>query len=203
MKKVLNKIGWFVFGFLAIGVGLYPTIYFIKERTFGLLSSKSEAVLSDALWNIGFYTHIILGGLALLIGWVQFSKKLRARNMNLHRTIGKIYVISVLLSGVASLYIAFYATGGLVSIAGFFTLGVLWLYTTMMAYRHIKAGDVKRHQIMMIYSYAICFAAVTLRLWLPLLMMATHDFVTSYRIVAWLCWVPNVLVAFFLVRRVG
>ncbi|GAB4428835.1 MAG: hypothetical protein OHK0039_47410 [Bacteroidia bacterium] len=44
-------------------------------------------------------------------------------------------------------------------------------------------------------SYAACFAAVTLRLWLPILTALLGDFLPAYRIVAWLCWVPNLLVA--------
>lgn len=54
----------------------------------------------------------------------------------------------------------------------------------------------------MIYSYAACFAAVTLRIWLPLLTAAfLGDFIKAYTIVAWLCWVPNIIVAYFIVRR--
>ncbi len=54
-----------------------------------------------------------------------------------------------------------------------------------------------------IYSYAASFAAVTLRIWLPLLTIAFQDFVVAYRIVAWLCWVPNIAFAYFWVRRKG
>ncbi|MBT8185644.1 MAG: DUF2306 domain-containing protein, partial [Eudoraea sp.] len=63
--------------------------------------------------------------------------------------------------------------------------------------------DIQVHQAFMIYSYAACFAAVTLRFWLPILSYAFGDFVTAYRIVAWLCWVPNMIFAFFWVRRRG
>jgi hypothetical protein len=54
---------------------------------------------------------------------------------------------------------------------------------------------------MMIYSYAACFAAVTLRLWLPLLVIGFGDFIKAYTVVAWLCWVPNILVAYLIVRK--
>jgi len=53
----------------------------------------------------------------------------------------------------------------------------------------------------MIYSYAACFAAVTLRIWLPLLTMIYGDFVKAYVIVAWLCWIPNIIVAGVITRR--
>jgi hypothetical protein len=54
----------------------------------------------------------------------------------------------------------------------------------------------------MIVSYGLIFAAVTLRIEIPLLMVVTQgDFDLTYRIVSWLCWVPNLLVAAAYVRR--
>lgn len=203
MKNTTNNVAWFVFAFLGVGVGLYPLMYFFLDRKFGLLASKSDELLADVFWNTGFYGHILLGGLALLIGWIQFSKKIRSTNLNLHRTIGKIYVIAALVSGVCGVFIAFNATGGLVTTLGFLSLGVIWLFTTIKAYLAIRKGDIQLHQGMMIYSYAACFAAVTLRIWLPLLTIAFGDFIIAYRIVAWLCWVPNIIFAYFWVRRKG
>ena len=43
-----------VMAILAILVGLYPLIYLFADRKFGLLCSKSVAVLTDVFWNIGF-----------------------------------------------------------------------------------------------------------------------------------------------------
>ena len=203
MKNTTNKVAWFVFAFLGIGVGLYPLLYFFLDRKFGLLASKSDELLADVFWNTGFYGHILFGGLALLIGWIQFSKKLRITNLKLHRTIGKIYVIAALISGICGVFIAFNATGGLVTTLGFLSLGIIWLFTTFKAYLAIRKGDVQLHQGMMIYSYAACFAAVTLRIWLPLLTIAFGDFIIAYRIVAWLCWGPNIIFAYFWVRRKG
>lgn len=198
-----NKIAWVVFAFLAIGVGLYPLLYLIASEPFGLLLGKATELLESQLWNIGFYGHISLGGLALLIGWTQFSKKIRTRNLKLHKNLGKIYVFSVLISGVCAVYIGFYATGGWIASLGFISLGVIWLFTTLKAFFAIRAKDLGLHQGMMIYSYAACFAAVTLRIWLPLLTMAFGEFLIAYKIVAWLCWVPNMIFAYFWVRKKG
>jgi hypothetical protein len=198
-----NKVAWAVFAILAIVIGLYPLLYFFIDREFGLLASKEEALLSNIAWNIGFYGHILFGGLALLVGWVQFSKKLRNANLKRHRTIGRIYIISAIISGVCAIYIALYATGGIISTLGFMSLGILWLFFTSRAYLAVRKGDLQLHQGFMIYSYAACFAAVTLRIWLPMLTIVFHDFTIAYRIVAWLCWVPNIIFAFFWVRRRG
>jgi len=196
-----KKISFIVFAILCISIGLYPLAYFIVERTFGLLGTKSTELLNDIFWNITFYTHIILGGIALLIGWMQFSKKIRVKNLELHKVVGKIYVVCVLFSGLASLYIAYFATGGIIAILGFTGLGVIWLYTTTLGYMAIKNGQIAKHQRFMIYSYAACFAAVTLRIWLPALVAIYQDFIPAYRMVAWLCWVPNLIVAYFIVKR--
>lgn len=198
-----NKVAWIVFAALAIIVGLYPLLYFVIDREFGLLASKSDALLSNVFWNVGFYGHILFGGLALLIGWIQFSKKLRNANLKRHRNIGKVYVISAIISGTCGIYIGFYATGGLISSLGFISLGIIWLFTSIKAYFAIRKRDLQLHQGLMIYSYAACFAAVTLRIWLPLLGFVVGDFETAYRIVAWICWVPNVIFAYFWVHRKG
>lgn len=192
---------WIIFAVLAILIGFYPGIYFLVDRKFGLLNSKSEELLANPLWNTAFYIHIIFGGLALLVGWTQFSAIIRNNKLALHRTLGKVYVTCVCLSSVAAIYISFFATGGLVPAMGFFSLGVVWLSTTLMAYVSIRNLQIVKHQKMMTYSYAACFAAVTLRIWLPLLISITGNFITAYSIVAWLCWVPNILVAFFLTQR--
>ena len=44
-------------------------------------------------------------------------------------------------------------------------------------------------------SYALTFAAVTLRLYLPVAIIAHWDFDASYRAISFLCWVPNLIVA--------
>jgi len=200
---MVKKGLWTLFATFALLIGLYPTIYFLIDRRFGLLSSKSVALLGNICWNLGFYTHIILGGIALFIGWTQFSPKMRNKRMALHRKLGKVYVIAVLLSALAGIYIGFFATGGWIASAGFICLGIIWFYTTLKAYLHIKNGEITAHQKMMVYSYAACFAAVTLRIWLPILTIIYGDFSKAYLLVAWLCWIPNLFVAYLINRKIA
>jgi len=197
---LLKKIPYYILAFCCVLIGLYPAIYFIADRKFGLLASKSEVLLSSTVWNTMFYVHIVLGGIALLVGWLQFNKKLRLKNIELHRKIGKIYVFSVLLSGVAGFYIGLHATGGLSPKLGFTSMAVVWFFTTLFALTSIKKGNIIQHQKLMIYSYAACFSAVTLRIWLPILSNSLGGFTPAYRIVAWLSWVPNIIVAYFIIK---
>ena len=62
-----------------------------------------------------------------------------------------------------------------------------------MAYLRVRQGDLEAHREWMIRNYALTFAAVTLRLWLPFLMLIGFAFTTAYITVAWLCWVPNLI----------
>lgn len=202
-KTVRNKVAWVVFVLLAIGIGLYPLFYLVTSGEFGLLLGKDEAIRNGEVWRFAFYGHIIFGGLALLSGWSQFSKKLRTKKLELHRNLGKFYVISVLVSGLCGIYLGIYATGGIIPSVGFISLGVVWLFTTIRAYMAVRKKDLSLHQGMMIYSYAACFAAVTLRIWLPFLTIILGEFLLAYKIVAWLCWVPNMVFAHLWVRKKG
>lgn len=203
MGQKFKTTTWWILCILSIIVGIYPITYFLIDGPFGLMTTKSLELLESKIYNMIFYGHIIPGGVALLIGWSQFSSKFRNERMMLHRTIGKIYIISVLISGVCGLYIAQTATGGISNVIGFSLMGLVWLISTILGFKSIKSGNVELHKYYMIYSYAVCFSAVTLRIWLPILISITGEFISAYQIVGWLSWVPNVIVAFFIVNRLN
>ncbi len=197
-----NKLTWTLLAFFAVGVGLYPSLYILMDMRQGLLSTKPSELLDSNLYQFIFHQHIYLGGIALLAGLLQFSKKLRSRHLSWHRALGKTYLIAVLLSGSAGLYIAFYATGGLICVTGFESLAILWLYTSATAYRAIRNRDIDRHKEWMIRSYALCFAAVTLRILGPVFQFGFGmSFIPAYQIIAWLSWMLNLLVAEIIIRN--
>jgi len=142
-----------------------------------------------------FLAHVIGGTLSLFLGPWQFWGGLRNRSLSLHRWIGRLYLCAVLVGSLAGLYLAAIAFGGLASRLGFASLALLWLGSAVMAYLRVRHGDLVAHREWMIRNYALTFAAVTLRLWLPLLMMAGFAFSVAYIAIAWLCWVPNLVAA--------
>ena len=192
-----NKIAYWIIAIFSILIGLYPLIYVLVNMDGqGLLGSKNPEVLSNKVWQIAFYSHIYFGGISLLTGWSQFSKKLRAKRLKLHRFLGKNYVVAVLISAIAGFYVAIYANGGLVAKLGFSFLAIGWFYTTLNAYTTIKRKEIQKHRKWMIRSYSLTLAAVTLRLWMPILPnLLGISFDDSYIIISWLCWVPNIFVA--------
>ena len=173
------------------------------DRDMGLLASKSDAILANPFWTTAFYGHISFGGLALLSGWTQFSRRLRSRYLTWHRRLGMTYLIAVLISGSCGIFLSFYATGGWIPGLGFFLLGIFWIGFTLLAYNSVRLRAFQAHGFWMIYSYAACFAAVALRIWMPLLILVFGAFLPAYKVVAWLCWVPNLIFAYFWVKRRG
>ncbi len=184
-----------------IFIGLYPLQFFFSDGAVGILNMKSDALLKDNVWKAFFNTHIAFGGLALLIGWIQFNKYIQNNYRTLHRMVGVLYVFSTWLSVFGVGYISFFAEGGAIAFFGFVLGGFIWFYTTIQGYITIREGLVVKHQQFMIYSYATCLGAATLRIWLPILVATTHDFTLSYQLVSWISWMPNLMVAFLIVKR--
>lgn len=185
----------------SVAIGLYA-LSFLDFQIKSILHAKLDDLWQFTAYRIVFYTHVSFGGLALLAGPTQFWPRLRQRFLRLHRTVGKGYVISCLLAGLAGLTLAFFAEAGLVARLGFGGLALSWLYTTSRAYLAIRRGDLPVHEAWMYRSFALTLAAVTLRLWLPLFTFGFGwSFIGSYRIIAWLCWVPNLLAGEWLIRR--
>jgi hypothetical protein len=201
-KQVTKTVLYLPLIFLILLISVYPLQFFLMDGKVGILSMKSDTLLVNWVWKTFFYVHISFGGLALLVGWLQFNRRLREQYRAFHRTIGKIYVFSVWLSALGVGYIAFFAEGGVIAFLGFITGGLIWSYTTTQGYLTIRKGKVRDHQKFMIYSYAACVGAVTLRIWLPLLASTTEDWILSYQIVSWLAWAPNLVVAYFIVKNI-
>jgi hypothetical protein len=117
----------------------------------------------------------------------------------LHRLIGQVYCLAVAAGWLASLPIAAHAQTGRLASAGFLVLGALWVGATARAYFLIRRRQIQRHREWMIRSYALTCAAITLRLYLPILSIAGFPIAASYPLVAWICWVPNLIFAELLV----
>ena len=145
--------------------------------------------------------HLGGGLVALGVGPWQFSTRLRARRLNVHRWMGRAYVLAVMVGGAGGLVLSRTSQEGVVTHLGFGTLAVLWMFSTFRAFRAIRRGDDVSHRAWMTRSFALTFAAVTLRIILPLEQAFGLPFHAAYQTVSWACWVPNLLVAEWLNAR--
>ncbi len=180
---------------LSVVIALISLRYFVAPDTVPLLKLKSPGLYRTAL-----LIHAGAALVALAVGPLQFSVRLRQRSPLAHRRLGYVYFAGVFIGGGVGLFSATGAEGGLSSRTGFFLLGLCWVASAWIALSAIRRGDVAAHRDWMIRNFALTFAAVTLRLRLPTLMAAGASFHDAYRTVAWLCWVPNAIVGEMILR---
>jgi hypothetical protein len=177
----------------------------------GLASTYVGAPLAV---RVAFYGHVALASLALLLGPWQFSHRLRRRWPVAHRSVGVAYLLTVGVAAVCALAMAPFNHARMAGFFGFGALALLWAYTAWRGFDSARRRDLRQHQAWMIRNYALTFAGVTLRSWVGLLIAVQLPFVgadadpdtlfeTAYVAVPFLCWVPNVIVAEWLIRRRG
>jgi uncharacterized membrane protein len=186
------------FAFLLFGITF---MYWNFRPDVSFLQTKQDVVFNP-IWRTAFYIHIFGGMLAIVLGPLQFIKWLRSNNLVLHRIIGKIYVSAILfVAAPTGLYMAFYANGGVYSSIGFILMSALWFYTTLMAIVTIRKKKVSEHIKWMVRSYAMTFAAVTLRLWVPFLSLVINmEEMSVIIITAWISWLFNLIAAEFILK---
>ena len=106
-----------------------------------------------------------------------------------------------LLGGVAGLILAFGSAAGPIATAGFGLLALGWLFSTFKAWRHAVSREIAIHERWMIRSFAFCFAAVTLRLYLIPVGVFALGFFPAFRVISFACWVPNIFIAEWIIAR--
>lgn len=152
-------------------------------------------IAENALRHPWLVIHVIGAATALLIGPAQFSSRLRQRAPSAHRWTGRIYVAGCLIGSVAGLCLAFGVTSGPIAMAGFGLLAVAWFVTTWLGWRAAVKRNFAEHQAWMIRSFALTFAAVTLRIMLGILALLPVPFSAGYIFISFACWVPNLVLA--------
>lgn len=179
---------------MATAVAAYAFLAYALQPAGAQVGEAMQAVYR--LNPIAIHTHAFAAGLALLLGPWQFSTRLRTRRPGLHRWIGRTYLLAgIVVGGVSGLLLARIAQGGWVAQLGFACLAVLWLYTGWRGYRAIRHGERAQHRRWMLRNHALTLAAVSLRIYIPLFLASGVPFEHAYPVIAWLCWVPHLLIA--------
>ena len=162
-----------------------------------------RSVISLGWWKVAFYVHVLTSIFVLLAGFTQFSTRVIQKYPAVHRLVGRLYVIIILcLSGPAGFLLAIKANGGWSSQLAFSVLAVLWWAFTFLAWRKIMVRDLVAHRSFMLRSFALTLSAITLRAWKWLIVFLwTPPPMDTYRLVAWLGWIPNLLLIEWYLRQ--
>jgi hypothetical protein len=156
-----------------------------------------------------FRLHIACGIAAITLGLFQFIAALRRARPAVHRCLGLAYVTAVLIGGVSGFPLSFYITDAVPAsmrpsvypaVAGFASLAVAWTTVTAIAFVRARQRNYDSHRAWMIRSYCLTFAAVTVRLAAPPLLLITGNVTLTVTGSIW-TWILNAAVAEWLVRR--
>ena len=153
-------------------------------------------------YRLAFFTHVYSSIFVLLLGFFQFFPLIRKKYKQTHRIIGKLYVLIILiLSAPSGLVMGYYGNGGFYSQLSFCLLAIFWFISTLLAFLYAKKGEYLKHFDFMTISYALTLSAISLRLfkWIIVGFWGLPP-MDTYKIVAWLGWVFNLIVAYGIIK---
>jgi len=208
LVKSLKYIIWgsyFYFSFLLLLI----TLQYIPYNTdVAFLRIKQDEIELD-YYKLAFFTHVYTSIFLMILGFLQFSKTIKRKFIKIHRWSGRLYAVIILfLSGPSGLIMSYHANGGMISQVSFVLLSVLWISFTFMSVYYVLKKDIKNHNKFAIRSFALTLSAISLRLFKYIIVFLFHPLpMDVYRIVAWLGWTFNLLIAeiiiiYFLQRKI-
>jgi uncharacterized membrane protein len=103
--------------------------------------------------------HTLSGVMALLIGPIQFSSRFRQRHLQVHRILGRIYVISVFVGSYTGIALA----AGRPGLPGTSMQAAAWMVCTAAAFVTARNRQITVHRQWMARSYAVTFTFVSSR----------------------------------------
>ena len=187
------------FCYLMLGI----VLQYIPYHTDVAFLKIKQDVIGMLHYRIAFFTHVYTSMLVMFAGFTQFNRSFLNHWPTLHRIAGWVYVVSVLLLVAPSGFVmGLYANGGLSSQISFCLLSVLWFYSTWQALRCAMQKKINAHRKWMIRSFALTLSAISLRAWKYILVYLLHPApMDTYRMVAWLSWVINLIIAEIIILK--
>jgi uncharacterized membrane protein YozB (DUF420 family) len=171
----------------------YNAVSYINfDPDFGFLRLKEKAIATG--WYLPFYySHVLVAGIILVVGLFQIYPDSHTKFKIVHRIAGYVYVMGILFfAAPGGLVMSLFIDRGPWVLASFLVQSVLWFYFTATAFNKIRKGDITAHQHFMWRSYALTFAAITLRIYIFFTSWSVDlSQPSSYAALAWLSWVPN------------
>lgn len=156
-------------------------VTFMKNRE--ILNPASQIAQHFAPAKMFLALHAFFASIAMVLGAFQFSNRLRARFLPVHRVLGYIYVVSVFIAGPAAIPVAARIdTPSLV--AASFVQSFGWMLTTAIALYCIRSGNVAQHRRWMIRGYPFAMVFTVARVIIPIPPVLRTGF-TGIEIVVW------------------
>src|ERR1700686_494290 len=167
-NRTLGRLIWAAVIFLAlIGLAVAVRRCVVLLRP-GAMSARNNpaAALDRAFDDRRTLTllHIVPAMLFMILGPLQFVRRLRAKHPRIHRWSGRIFLTASAVVGVTGLTLAFRKTiGGVDEKAAIVLFGSFFLIALAKALWHALRREFALHREWMIRGYAIGLAVATIR----------------------------------------
>lgn len=151
---------------------IFLTTYSFMRGADHFLALTPEALGKYFTLRWVLIAHITAGGGALILGPLQFWNQLRIYSKKIHRVMGMLYLLAILVSSFCALILAF-TTSYEVNWPYAFSLQIwvsVWIISTAIAYRAAISGKLILHKEWMTRSYIVTVAFVVSGSFLKILL---------------------------------
>ncbi len=181
---------------------ILSSIYVFVVNEYLYLKDNPESIVRYKSMLLLLIPHVIFGLTALVIGPFQFSETLRKNNLKLHRKLGKIYIIAILLATpFAILMNIYYPIDGIKATLAFqnITQAIVWAFTAGMAWLAAVKQQITIHKMWAARSYGITLVFVFSRIYNPMPLFIENSEIDDFTHFLWILVVlaliiPDVLV---------
>jgi len=149
----------------AVIAAMYVYVLWTNERFLFNPADPEWQHIATFKWML--LPHAMVASLALFLGPLQFSDRLRRRFAKLHRVLGYFYVTGVFVGAPIGAYIEYFEER--LGEARSFTIatatdGTIWIFATATALYFIRRGKVEQHRRWMTRSFACSLIFLEVRM---------------------------------------
>jgi len=159
------------------------TVFVTYMKNRGILDPSSGIAQHFAPAGIFLPVHAFFAAIAMTLGAFQFSNRLRARYLKLHRTLGYVYVVCVFIGAPMAIPLSMKVdTPSLTAASCVQAFG--WMFCTAIALFCVRRGNVAQHRRWMIRGYPFAMVFTAARILIPIPPILRSGFV-GVEIVVW------------------
>jgi hypothetical protein len=144
--------------------------------------------------------HISGGSVALTMGMFQFSTTLRKKYVKVHRWMGRLYLMGVLVGSIGAAYMGIFVSPLRAFGISLEFLALAWVVTSGMAYVAVMRRQFAAHREWMIRSYVVTFGFVLFRLGSRNHVFGSLGPEMAPVMLSWTCWAVPLLVTDVVMR---
>jgi len=159
----MDRLGLCVQVMMFTSFAIFIDMYICRHLIWG---PKKGVVYAGKIQNIGFLTHAATGSLYLVTGALQFVSSLRRYAPRLHRFLGYVFYLMVLLTSLSILVVATKPQSGVSAQLATAVFLPLWLYFNAASYHAIAVAaprNIESHRVFNILGLSLASSIIAMR----------------------------------------